>query len=142
VSDAVAGARRALTLWRLFRREQTESVAFYRHLAAEAAADLDRRHGRSTRSISAIDDRPARERTRRVVRAPPRPAAQEPLRRRALGAAHRPHPEAVRARPGLEIERVEPRYGPRLAFLCRIPGPRELVTWNCVIRVSRRHMAG
>jgi SAM-dependent methyltransferase len=44
----------------------------------------------------------------------------------------------VRARPGLEIERVEPRYWPRLAFICRIPGLRELASWNCVIRVRAR----
>ena len=41
----------------------------------------------------------------------------------------------VRTRPGLEIERVEPRYWPRLAFICQIPGLRELASWNCVIRV-------
>jgi SAM-dependent methyltransferase len=44
----------------------------------------------------------------------------------------------VRSRPGLEIERVEPRYWPRLAFLTAIPGLREVATWNCVIRVRRR----
>jgi SAM-dependent methyltransferase len=44
----------------------------------------------------------------------------------------------VRTRPGLEIERVEPRYWPRLAFICRIPGLRELASWNCVIRVRAR----
>jgi SAM-dependent methyltransferase len=44
----------------------------------------------------------------------------------------------VRSRPGLEIERVEPRYWPRLAFITRIPGVREVATWNCVIRVRRR----
>ncbi|HEY6781014.1 MAG TPA: class I SAM-dependent methyltransferase [Thermoleophilaceae bacterium] len=44
----------------------------------------------------------------------------------------------TRALPGIEIERVEPRYWPRLAFLCSIPGLRELVTWNCVIRVRKR----
>ena len=44
----------------------------------------------------------------------------------------------VRARPGLAIERVEPRYWPRLAFICRIPVVREVLTWNCVIRVVRR----
>jgi SAM-dependent methyltransferase len=43
----------------------------------------------------------------------------------------------VRARPRLRIDRVEPRYWPRLAFLCRIPGLRELATWNCVIRVTK-----
>jgi SAM-dependent methyltransferase len=43
----------------------------------------------------------------------------------------------VRERPGLEIERVEPRYWPQLRFVCRVPGLRELVTWNCVIRVRR-----
>ena len=44
----------------------------------------------------------------------------------------------VRSRPGLEIERVEPRYWPRLAWICRIPGVREVLTWNCVIRVRKR----
>lgn len=44
----------------------------------------------------------------------------------------------VRARPRLEIERVEPRYWPRLAFICKVPGLRELATWNCVIRVRKR----
>jgi SAM-dependent methyltransferase len=43
----------------------------------------------------------------------------------------------VRARPELEIERVEPRYWPRLAFITRVPGLRELATWNCVIRVRK-----
>jgi SAM-dependent methyltransferase len=43
----------------------------------------------------------------------------------------------VRARPQLEIERIEPRYWPRLAFICRVPGVREVLTWNCVIRVRK-----
>ena len=38
----------------------------------------------------------------------------------------------------LEVERVEPRYWPRLAFLCRIPVLREFVTWNCVIHARRQ----
>jgi len=38
----------------------------------------------------------------------------------------------------LIIERVEPRYWPKLAFITRITGLRELVTWNCVIRVRKR----
>ena len=45
--------------------------------------------------------------------------------------------KVVRGRPRLRIERVEPRYWPRLAFLCRIPVLREFVTWNCVIRVKK-----
>lgn len=32
-------------MWRLFRAEQTDPEPFYRYLAAEAVADLDRRHG-------------------------------------------------------------------------------------------------
>jgi len=44
----------------------------------------------------------------------------------------------VEALGAFDIERVEPRYWPRLAFVCRIAGLRELVTWNCVIRVRRR----
>jgi SAM-dependent methyltransferase len=44
----------------------------------------------------------------------------------------------VRTRPGLEVTAVEPRYWPRLRFLARIPGVREVALWNCVIRVRRR----
>ncbi len=44
----------------------------------------------------------------------------------------------VRGHDRLLIERVEPRYWPRLAFITRIPGVRELLTWNCVIRVRKR----
>jgi SAM-dependent methyltransferase len=40
--------------------------------------------------------------------------------------------------PGLRITGVEPRYWPRLAFLARIPGVREVALWNCVIRLERR----
>ncbi len=39
----------------------------------------------------------------------------------------------VEGRPGLRIERVEPRYWPRLAFVTRVPLVREVLTWNCVI---------
>jgi SAM-dependent methyltransferase len=44
----------------------------------------------------------------------------------------------VQSRPGLEIEHVEPRYWPKLAFITKIPGVREVATWNCVIRVRKR----
>jgi SAM-dependent methyltransferase len=37
----------------------------------------------------------------------------------------------------LYVERIEPRYWPQLAFICRIPLLREFVTWNCVIRVRK-----
>lgn len=43
----------------------------------------------------------------------------------------------VRGRRGLRIERVEPRYWPRLAWIARVPGLRELAMWNCVIRARR-----
>ena len=43
----------------------------------------------------------------------------------------------VRDRPQLRIDRVEPRYWPRLRFIVRIPLLRELVTWNCVIRATK-----
>ena len=66
-----------------------------------------------------------------------------PPRKNAYGdglwAAHiGPTLRLVAARPGLRIDRVEPRYWPRLALICRIPGLREVATWNCVIRVTRR----
>ena len=44
----------------------------------------------------------------------------------------------VRERSGQDLERVEARCRPQLRVVCRIPGRRELVTWNCVIRVWRR----
>ena len=43
----------------------------------------------------------------------------------------------IGSRPRLRIERVEPRYWPHLAFLCRVPLLREFVTWNCVIRAHK-----
>jgi SAM-dependent methyltransferase len=43
----------------------------------------------------------------------------------------------LRALPELEIEHVEPRYWPRLAFIVRIPVLREVFTWNCVIHARR-----
>jgi SAM-dependent methyltransferase len=43
----------------------------------------------------------------------------------------------VRARPGLAITAVEPRYWPRLHVICRVPGLREVAAWNCVIRMER-----
>jgi SAM-dependent methyltransferase len=56
----------------------------------------------------------------------------------ALFAVHvGPTIRLVASYPGLEIERVEPRYWPRLAFITRVPGVREVLTWNCVIRVRR-----
>jgi SAM-dependent methyltransferase len=44
----------------------------------------------------------------------------------------------LRSRPALEVERVEPRYWPRLRFIVAIPGVRELLTWNCVVRLRKR----
>jgi len=43
----------------------------------------------------------------------------------------------VRSLPGIRIEHVEPRYWPRLALIVRIPLVREVLTWNCVIRMRK-----
>ena len=43
----------------------------------------------------------------------------------------------VRGLPKVAIERVEPRYWPRLRFIARIPLVRELLMWNCVIRMRK-----
>jgi SAM-dependent methyltransferase len=48
----------------------------------------------------------------------------------------------VRARQGLAIERVEPRYWPRLTVIPRVPIAREFMTWNCVIRVRKVSRTG
>ena len=43
----------------------------------------------------------------------------------------------VRSRPRLRIDRVEPRYWPWARAVMHIPLLRELVSWNCVIRVTK-----
>ncbi|QEC49565.1 class I SAM-dependent methyltransferase [Baekduia soli] len=43
----------------------------------------------------------------------------------------------VASRPGLEISRAEPRYWPWARAVMKVPGLRELVAWNCVIRVRK-----
>ena len=43
----------------------------------------------------------------------------------------------ARARTGCGVERIEPRYWPRLRFIVGIPVLREVLTWNCVIHVRR-----
>ncbi len=40
-------------------------------------------------------------------------------------------------RPGLRVDAVEPRYYPKLRFIVRVPGLREVATWNCVLRLTR-----
>ena len=40
-------------------------------------------------------------------------------------------------RPRLRITGVEPRYWPWAKFIMKVPGLRELVAWNCVIRVEK-----
>ena len=56
----------------------------------------------------------------------------------ALFAVHvGPTIRLVEARPRLEIERTEPRYWPLGGRHHQVPGLRELLTWNCVIRVRK-----
>jgi SAM-dependent methyltransferase len=236
-----SGLRRARTLWRLWRRERTEPEPFYRTLAAELAADLDRRYGPlAGQRIADLGCGPGfytealRARGADVLPvdndvaemsyagAPPAgamvaDAESLPLERGSLDGVvcsnlleHTPDAAAVireiervlrpggwayiswtnwyspwgghdmspyhflgprlgprlyerlhgpprknpygdglwavhvgptiryvRGRPGLRVERVEPRYWPRLRAICAIPGVREVATWNCVIRVRR-----
>jgi SAM-dependent methyltransferase len=43
----------------------------------------------------------------------------------------------MREMPGVQIDRVEPRYWPRLNFIVSFPGLREVLTWNCVIHARK-----
>lgn len=43
----------------------------------------------------------------------------------------------VEAIAGLRIDDVEPRYWPWAKAVTRVPGVREVLTWNCVIRMTR-----
>lgn len=44
----------------------------------------------------------------------------------------------VAAHPALDLVRAEPRYWPWARAVLRVPGVREVVTWNCAITVRRR----
>jgi SAM-dependent methyltransferase len=43
----------------------------------------------------------------------------------------------VGERPHLRVTAVEPRYWPWAKFIMKVPGLRELLAWNCVIRVEK-----
>ena len=43
----------------------------------------------------------------------------------------------VRSREDVRVDAIEPRYWPFASFVTRIPGLREVLTWNCVIRFSK-----
>lgn len=43
----------------------------------------------------------------------------------------------VRQRPGLALERAVPRYYPSQAWILRVPGLREVLTWNCLLLLRR-----
>jgi SAM-dependent methyltransferase len=44
----------------------------------------------------------------------------------------------LRDRSDLHLDAVEPRYWPWAAFVMRVPGVREVLAWNCVLRLTRR----
>ena len=44
----------------------------------------------------------------------------------------------VRARDDVRIEKVEARYWPWASFITHVPGVREVLTWNCALRLTRR----
>jgi SAM-dependent methyltransferase/predicted O-methyltransferase YrrM len=48
----------------------------------------------------------------------------------------------VESRPGLAVTAAEPRYWPRLKWLMRVPGVREVACWNAVIHVERTALEG
>lgn len=45
----------------------------------------------------------------------------------------------VRQRPGLRLVDARPRYYPRQRWILRVPGLREVATWNCLLVLEREH---
>jgi SAM-dependent methyltransferase len=45
--------------------------------------------------------------------------------------------EIVHSHPSLHIVDMAPRYWPWLGFICKVPGVREFLTWNCVILLRK-----
>lgn len=48
----------------------------------------------------------------------------------------------VRNRPGLRVLDVVPRYYPSMRWVLRVPGLREVATWNCLVMVVRESQGG
>ncbi len=48
----------------------------------------------------------------------------------------------VRDRPGLELVDAVPRYYPSQRWIVRVPGLRELLTWNCLLLLRRSAPGG
>jgi SAM-dependent methyltransferase len=44
----------------------------------------------------------------------------------------------LRARPGLRVLDAAPRYYPSQRWILRVPGVRELATWNCLVVMERK----
>jgi hypothetical protein len=43
----------------------------------------------------------------------------------------------VRRRPGLRLLDARPRYYPSQRWLLKVPGLREVATWNCLLVLKR-----
>ena len=48
----------------------------------------------------------------------------------------------VRDRPGLELVDATPRYYPSQRWIVRVPGLREVITWNCLLLLRRSAPTG
>ena len=47
----------------------------------------------------------------------------------------------VRRRPGLRLLDARPRYYPSQRWLLKVPGLREVATWNCLLLLERMGVA-
>jgi SAM-dependent methyltransferase len=45
--------------------------------------------------------------------------------------------KAAQARPGLRIRSAVPRYYPSQRWIMKVPGLREVISWNCVLTIDR-----
>jgi len=50
--------------------------------------------------------------------------------------------DLLRVHPGFQLVDAVPRYYPRQRWILRIPGLREVATWNCLVYLERRDRAG
>jgi SAM-dependent methyltransferase len=50
--------------------------------------------------------------------------------------------ELLRSHPGFRLVDAVPRYYPRQRWILRIPGLREVATWNCLVYLERRERGG
>jgi len=140
VNAARSVADRYVELWKLFRAERENPGPFYRRLAADAVAGFERRYGSLAGKVLADVGCGPGYYTEAFRGAGAVVLPIDGFVEELHLAGDPPRGDTIRRfddHPQLERTHVEPRYWPWAAVIARVPGVREVLMWNCVIRFER-----